>query len=714
MKQELYNIGVERESLRCDENGNLALTPHPELFGDRMKNDFITTDFGEAQMELRTPVCKNSKECHEKLEEITNVVLEEIRKNGEMLWSYSMPCILPDEEHFVFGNYGDDVAEHEYEMALYRKYGYRMHCISGIHVNFSFQKVLFEKIKRLYPNVPKKLDDAYFKIIRTFMKKAWILMYCLGATPIQLEDNDKSTLSLRNSNKHGFGNGKQLQVDFTNKEKYIESIEAILNSGNVLSAREIYIPIRAKTHDKNNVLEELKKQTINHIEVRLIDINPFDKCGISKEDLDLTVIFLVNCLVDEDNYELNYKEVAEKGLNEEQRQILVKEIEKYRKLNKELNLECEDGIEEAYNMCINNTSKAKQIEEMALAQGLKNTILKISKEYSDQAYQERYTIKSHPKLETATMALIKDAISQGVDYNIINEGKSFIELTHGHKKEYIIQATKTSRDSYIFPYITDDKYFAKEIMKENGISVPKGIMINKEMSESEKEELISTFYESPVVVKPRTTNCGVGITVFAKPVSPKDLKKAVRYAFKFDEDILLEEYAQGKEYRFVAIDGKVLSVVHRRSASVVGDGESTISTLIGKKQNEEWHYLLRKHIKIDEPLEEFLSLQGLSLDYVPPKGERVFLRKNSNVSTGGESVDVTDIMPEKFKKIAEKMAKAFNSKICGVDIIIDDLEKDEYTMIEINDNPGISINEWPYEGKGRKIGLDILKLLKLI
>ena len=71
-------------------------------------------------------------------------------------------------------------------------------------------------------------------------------------------------------------------------------------------------------------------------------------------------------------------------------------------------------------------------------------------------------------------------------------------------------------------------------------------------------------------------------------------------------------------------------------------------------------------------------------------------------------------MPEKFKKIAEKMAKAFNSKICGVDIIIDNLEKDEYTMIEINDNPGISINEWPYEGKGRKIGLDILKLLKLI
>lgn len=714
MKQELYNIGVERESLRCTEKGNLSITPHPELFGDRMKNDFITTDFGEAQMELRTPACKSTKECHEKLEEITNVVLEELRNQNEMLWAYSMPCILPDEEHFVFGNYGEDIAEHEYEMALYKKYGYKMHCISGIHINFSFEDNLFKKIKETYKNVPENMDDAYFKIMRAFMKKAWILMYCLGATPMQLEDKDTSSLSLRNSSKHGFGNGKQLAVDFTNKEKYVESIETILNSGNVLSAREIYIPIRAKTHNKNNVLEELKKQRINHIEVRLVDINPFDKCGISKEDLDLTVVFLINCLLDENPYELNYKEVAEKGLNEEQLKVLLKEIEKYKIINEKLDLGCEDGIEEAYNMCKNNTNKAKKIQEMVERQDLKNVILELSKKYSNEAHQERYTIKSYPMLETATMALIKDAISQGVDYNIINEAKSFVELTHGNKKELVIQATKTSRDSYIFPYITDDKYFAKEVMRQNNVCIPKGIMINKNMPENEKEELISAFYGTSVVVKPRTTNCGVGITVFAEPVQAKELKKAVKYAFKFDDDILLEEFVQGKEYRFVVIDGKCLSVVHRRSASVVGDGQSTINDLIEQKQNEEWHYLLRKHIKVDEPLEEFLELQGLSLDSVPQKDERVFLRKNSNVSTGGESVDVTDVMPERFKKIAEKMAKAFNAKICGVDIIINDLSKEAYTMIEINDNPGISINEWPYEGKGRRIGLDILKLLKLI
>ena len=114
---------------------------------------------------------------------------------------------------------------------------------------------------------------------------------------------------------------------------------------------------------------------------------------------------------------------------------------------------------------------------------------------------------------------------------------------------------------------------------------------------------------------------------------------------------------------------------------------------------------------MDAPVVEYLKLQGYDFNTVLPKDKRVFLRTNSNCSTGGESIDYTDVMPVKFKKIAEKAAKAFDAKICGVDIIIEDMKKDKYSIIEINDNPGYSINEWPYEGRGEKIGISILKLL---
>ena len=119
-------------------------------------------------------------------------------------------------------------------------------------------------------------------------------------------------------------------------------------------------------------------------------------------------------------------------------------------------------------------------------------------------------------------------------------------------------------------------------------------------------------------------------------------------------------------------------------------------------------------MKIDEPLKMFLAYQNLSLDYIPKEGERIYLRENSNCSTGGESINVTDQIPSKFKKIAEKAAKVFKAKVCGVDIIINDLTKDNYAIIEINDDPGYDINEWPYEGKEVKIGLEILKMLKLV
>ena len=168
------------------------------------------------------------------------------------------------------------------------------------------------------------------------------------------------------------------------------------------------------------------------------------------------------------------------------------------------------------------------------------------------------------------------------------------------------------------------------------------------------------------------------------------------------------------EYRFLVVDGKCLSIAHRRAASVVGDGKSTIEELIDMKNNEPWHRLTGSPVKKDQLVIEHLELQGYDYNTVISEGKRVFLRTNSNCSTGGETIDYTDVIPARFKRIAEKASRAFDAKICGVDIIIDDMESDEYAIVEINDNPGYSINEWPYEGKGEKVGISILKLLDLV
>ena len=273
---------------------------------------------------------------------------------------------------------------------------------------------------------------------------------------------------------------------------------------------------------------------------------------------------------------------------------------------------------------------------------------------------------------------------------------------------------KNSAIKVIKEYFTDDKFTSKQIMKEHGLNVPNAILLNRSMNAQDREELLKEFYNHSLVVKPRNTNYGTGITVFAKSASKAQITNAVDYAFKFDENVLIEQYVKGMEYRFLVVNGKCLSVAHRRAASVVGNGKNTIRELIEAKNKEPWHYLTGTPVKMDEPVVEYLKVQGYDYETVLPAGKRVFLRTNSNCSTGGESVDMTEIMPTYFKKVAEKASRAFDAKICGVDIIIEDLDKENYSIIEINDNPGYSINEWPYEGKGEKIGVAILKLLNLL
>lgn len=431
------------------------------------------------------------------------------------------------------------------------------------------------------------------------------------------------------------------------------------------------------------------KATKKAIVLENIAINYLSKCGITLDDINILISFIFG------------------ALKETNADTLPKMIKALEKNLKSYGLRNKEALK---NFASSKMNQKRLLEELKLSE---EEIVKIANLHLEEGYNQRYKICRFDKLVAESVAIIKDAISQGIDYKILNEEKSVVEFSLNGKREFVIEGNKTDRDSYIFPIITDDKFIAKQIMKEASLNVPSAILLEKDMDEEEIEGLVKRFFNTKLVVKPRNTNYGIGITVFSKPATKKQILNAIEYAFKFDTNVLIEEYAKGMEYRFLVIDGKCLSVAHRRIASVVGDGKSTIKELIDAKNKEPWHFLTGTPVKMDEPVVEYLKLQNLTFKSVIEENKRVFLRTNSNCSTGGESVDYTYTMPAKFKKIAEKAARAFNAKICGVDIIIEDFEKDEYSIIEINDNPGYSINEWPYEGEGEKIGLAILDLLDL-
>ena len=174
------------------------------------------------------------------------------------------------------------------------------------------------------------------------------------------------------------------------------------------------------------------------------------------------------------------------------------------------------------------------------------------------------------------------------------------------------------------------------------------------------------------------------------------------------------------EFRFLVIGDEVCGILHRVPANVKGDGIHNIKELVEEKNKDSLRgYKYRtplEKINLGDIEKTFLRLQNKNFDYIPKKEEIVYLRENSNISTGGDSIDFTDDILDKYKKIAVQAAQKVGAKVCGVDMIIEDYRKEDsnYGIIELNFNPAIHIHCYPYKGKERNIGEKILELLGFI
>lgn len=319
-------------------------------------------------------------------------------------------------------------------------------------------------------------------------------------------------------------------------------------------------------------------------------------------------------------------------------------------------------------------------------------------------------------LELSTQILIKEALKRKIAVEVLDMKENFIKLKKGAKVEYIKQATKTSADSYITALIMENKTVTKHLLNEHNIRVPEGKIYNDLINAGIDYD---SFKNMSIVVKPNNTNFGIGISILKNNYSKENFIEALKIAFDYDRSIIIEEYIEGKEYRFLIINDKVVGVLQRIPANVTGDGIHTIEELVDVKNKDP---LRGKGYKT--PLEkidlgkieiDYLKTQDKDIKYIPKKDESVFLRKNSNISTGGDSIDFTDEVNYEYKKIAVKSAKAVDAKICGADIIIKNIyekpNKNNYAIIELNFNPALHIHAYPFKGVNRNPEKHILDLL---
>lgn len=754
-KEELLGgyFGIEREGLRCDASGNLALTLHPEIFGEKLSNPYITTDFSESQLELITPAFTHLEETYNFLSALYDIAAMEIGE--EYIWPQSMPCIIPEDAKIPIAKFckcPPCVNAQAYREKLMLKYGGKKQLVSGIHYNFSFNENL---IKKLYTRYDKALDyrtfkdQLYLKVTRNYLRYRWLIIYLLGGTSTvhetyvegcvkQLDKisedsfSNEGALSYRNGD-CGYKNKTELFPNYESVDGHIKSLKQFIKEGTIESHKELYSQIRLKAKDNEHLLESLEEQGIHYLEYRSIDINPFDKAGISLEDLYFVHLFNLFLLSkEESDYKFwqeealeNQNKVAMYGQKEidlkKDGEVVSKEAWGIEILEEMLLLVENLGLEGAQiiNKMIEKVKDYKltyayQLIEAVKERGYIEAYLNLAKTYKEDAYKQRFKLQGYEDLELSTQLLMKEAIKRGITVEMMDRSDNFIALKKYGQIEYVKQATKTSKDNYISVLMMENKVVTKKILHEQGIKVPQGKVFT---SLEEALKGIAFFEDKPIVIKPKSTNFGTGITIFKGSASDEDRKVALTLAFKYDHTVLVEEFITGKEYRFLVIGDEVVGILHRVPANIVGDGEHTIAQLVQIKNQDplrgKGYQRPLEQIELDESARLFLKQQNLSFESIIEKDKLIYLRENSNISTGGDSIDYTERIEERFKKIAVQSAKAVGANICGVDMMIEDVKvkASDYAIIELNFNPAIHIHSYPYKGKERKIAEKILKLL---
>lgn len=335
--------GLEKESLRVSPQGTIAKTPHPQSLGSALTHPWITTDYSEALLEFITPPCTEISETLGFLSDIHRFVYHKL--DSELLWVTSMPCIVGGDASIPIARYGSSnvgMMKHIYRHGLDWRYGRAMQAISGIHFNYSFGDDFLEELQRPHsaPRDRKTFrSDVYFGLIRNFQRFGWLIPLLFGASPaicrsftggqnLGFQELDESTFyepygtSLRMSD-IGYKNKAQagLNISYNDLDTYVANLTRAISTSDAEYER-IGVKVNGQYRQLNtNVLQieneyysfvrpkavaasgekptmALKRAGVEYVEIRALDLNPFEPLGVNAGTLRFLEILLVFCLLE--------------------------------------------------------------------------------------------------------------------------------------------------------------------------------------------------------------------------------------------------------------------------------------------------------------------------------------------------------------------------------------------------------------------------------
>jgi len=336
--------GVEKESLRIDSDGFLSSKRHPATLGSALTNRYITTDFSEALLEFVTPAFSTTWEALQCICDIHQFTYSQL--DEEKLWAASMPCLIPNDADIPLAQYGSsNVGRMKtiYRRGLGYRYGRQMQVIAGVHFNYSLPKdfwPVYQQVLGSDQEAGQFQSDQYLALIRNFRQMGWLVLYLFGASPALCKSfagADAAGLKVLNADTYfephgtslrmsdlGYSNQNQARINISlnSLAEYVDDLSMAirtpepayeeigvkvggkyrqLNANLLQIENEFYSPVRPKrvARSGEQPTAALRRDGIEYVEIRSLDINPFDPSGINQNTMRFVEAFLIYCLVED-------------------------------------------------------------------------------------------------------------------------------------------------------------------------------------------------------------------------------------------------------------------------------------------------------------------------------------------------------------------------------------------------------------------------------
>lgn len=311
-------------------------------------------------------------------------------------------------------------------------------------------------------------------------------------------------------------------------------------------------------------------------------------------------------------------------------------------------------------------------------------------------------------LGPSTRAMVDAAKLRGIPVRRLTEG-SLVQLGWGVKQKKILAAA-TSQTSAISEDIVQDKDLTRRLLNEVGLPVPQG----RPVKSADDAWVAANEIGLPVVVKPLDGNQGRGVAL--NLYTREQITTAYAAAFAESDSVLVEQFAEGEDYRLLVIGRELIAASRRHPAHVIGDGQHSIQELVAEKNRDPRrasdHAAALSKIRIDAVAVAVLAEQDCTPDSVPEKGRMILIRRNANLSTGGTAVDCTAEVHPTICAAAIEAAQTVGLDICGIDMIAPDisapLSPRNGVIIELNARPGLRMHLYPSEGEPRPVGKAVI------